>query len=411
MMKMKVGILLMAVAVTANTEVVLANDDESETQKKTANAPAGPQVPVAVAVSRNIIPSAEFTGSLAAIKTVELRPRVGGAIESVTVPEGSLVQKGQMLFQIDPRPYQVVLDSAQAQLRQAEAQAFQASRNYERISRLVNGGAVSRKDYDDASSEKNARVAQVQVSKAAVEAAKLDLSYSRVTAPIDGRIDRILVTEGNLVSSSQGGAATLLTTIVSSDPLYVYFDIDEATYLNTVSKARPDVVGRSNEKLPVHIGLANEKGYPHGGALDFVGNQIDRNTGTVRVRAIIPNADGLLTPGAFARVQLGTGSEQKVILVNDQAVGTDQGNKYVLVVDANNKAQYRPIVLGPMVDGLRVISDGLKAGEKIIIKGLVRPGMAVTPDIVSMQTLLSVPERQPEGASKKSNGKNEGGSK
>lgn len=347
----------------------------------------------------------------AAIKTVELRPRVGGAIESVTVPEGSLVQKGQMLFQIDPRPYQVVLDSAQAQLRQAEAQAFQASRNYERISRLVNGGAVSRKDYDDASSEKNARVAQVQVSKAAVEAAKLDLSYSRVTAPIDGRIDRILVTEGNLVSSSQGGAATLLTTIVSSDPLYVYFDIDEATYLNTVSKARPDVVGRSNEKLPVHIGLANEKGYPHGGALDFVGNQIDRNTGTVRVRAIIPNADGLLTPGAFARVQLGTGSEQKVILVNDQAVGTDQGNKYVLVVDANNKAQYRPIVLGPMVDGLRVISDGLKAGEKIIIKGLVRPGMAVTPDIVSMQTLLSVPERQPEGASKKSNGKNEGGSK
>ena len=210
MMKMKVGILLMAVAVTANTEVVLANDDASETQKKTANAPAGPQVPVAVAVSRNIIPSAEFTGSLAAIKTVELRPRVGGAIESVTVPEGSLVQKGQMLFQIDPRPYQVVLDSAQAQLRQAEAQAFQASRNYERISRLVNGGAVSRKDYDDASSEKNARVAQVQVSKAAVEAAKLDLSYSRVTAPIDGRIDRILVTEGNLVSSSQGGAATLL---------------------------------------------------------------------------------------------------------------------------------------------------------------------------------------------------------
>ncbi|WP_259344840.1 efflux RND transporter periplasmic adaptor subunit [Pseudomonas aeruginosa] len=273
-MKMKVGILLMAVAVTANTEVVLANDDASETQKKTANAPAGPQVPVAVAVSRNIIPSAEFTGSLAAIKTVELRPRVGGAIESVTVPEGSLVQKGQMLFQIDPRPYQVVLDSAQAQLRQAEAQAFQASRNYERISRLVNGGAVSRKDYDDASSEKNARVAQVQVSKAAVEAAKLDLSYSRVTAPIDGRIDRILVTEGNLVSSSQGGAATLLTTIVSSDPLYVYFDIDEATYLNTVSKARPDVVGRSNEKLPVHIGLANEKGYPHGGRLILLATKL-----------------------------------------------------------------------------------------------------------------------------------------
>ncbi|EOW2682169.1 efflux RND transporter periplasmic adaptor subunit [Enterobacter hormaechei] len=206
MMKMSIRTMVMAVAVaiTASTSVAVAKEDGSG-KTSTAQIPAGPQVPVAEVISRNIIPSAEFTGSLAAIKTVELRPRVGGTIESVSVPEGSLVHKGQLLFQIDPRPFQVALDSAKAQLRQAEAQAFQANRNFERVSRLVNNGAVSRKDYDDAASDKNARIAQVNVAQAAVEAAKLDLSYTRVTAPIDGRVDRILITEGNLISNSEGG--------------------------------------------------------------------------------------------------------------------------------------------------------------------------------------------------------------
>ncbi|AJB64328.1 efflux RND transporter periplasmic adaptor subunit [Enterobacter cloacae complex sp. IR53043] len=409
-MKMSIRTMVMAVAVaiTASTSVAVAKEDGSG-KTSTAQIPAGPQVPVAEVISRNIIPSAEFTGSLAAIKTVELRPRVGGTIESVSVPEGSLVHKGQLLFQIDPRPFQVALDSAKAQLRQAEAQAFQANRNFERVSRLVNNGAVSRKDYDDAASDKNARIAQVNVAQAAVEAAKLDLSYTRVTAPIDGRVDRILITEGNLISNSEGGAATLLTTIVSSNPLYAYFDIDEATFLNTVSKARPDAMEGSKEKLPVHVGLATEKGYPHSGTLDFVGNQIDRNTGTVRVRAIIPNTDGLLTPGAFARVQLGTGKAQQVILINDQAVGTNQGNKYVLVIGDDSKAQYRPIELGPVVDGLRIVAKGLQAGEKIIIKGLVRPGMAVTPSMVSMQSLESSLDAKPATQGKASDSNNKGG--
>jgi gold/copper resistance efflux system membrane fusion protein len=279
----------------------------------------------------------------------------------------------------------VALDSAQARLKQAEALAIQANRDFERVGRLVNNGAVSRKDYDDAASTRHARQAEVQAAKAEVAAAKLDLSYSRVVAPITGRVDRMLVTEGNLVSGGGTGSATLLTTIVSVNPLYAYFDIDEATFLNSVSKARPDAVNKVEERLPVHVGLATEKGFPHQGTLDFVGNQIDRSTGTVRVRAVIPNDDGKLTPGAFARVQLATGAAHQAILIDDQAIGSDQGRNYVLVVGADNKAQYRPIELGAVVDGLRVVKSGLKAGENIIIKGLVRPGMAVTPRLTPMQ--------------------------
>lgn len=348
-----------------------------------ASAPMGPQVPVAEVIVRTIAPSTDFTGFLAAPKTVELRSRVGGAVDVVSVPEGSLVRKGQQLFQIDPRPFQVALDTATAQLRQAEVLAGQAQADFDRAHRLVSTGAVSRKSYDDAVSARNASQAQVQVAKAAVAAARLDLSYARITAPISGRVDRVLVTEGNLVSGGAMGAATLLTTIVSVDPVHVYFDIDEATYLNAVRHARPDVSG--NPVLPVVVGLTTDKGFPYTGTLDFVSNQIDRSTGTIRARAVIPNPDGQLAPGLFARARMVTGDERPAILVDDQAVGTDQGKNYVLVVDKDNLAQYRAVELGPMKEGLRVINTGLQRGDRIVIKGLVRPGMAVTPRPVPMQ--------------------------
>ena len=188
-----------------------------------------------------------------------------------------------------------------------------------------------------------------------------------------------------MVSGGGAGAATLLTTIVSIDPLHVYFDIDEATYLNVVSRSRPAAGAGSKASLPVQVGLTTDKGFPHKGALDFVGNTIDRSTGTIRARAVVPNPDGRMAPGMFARAKLSTGAAREAVLIDDQAVGTDQGRNYVLVVGENNQAQYRPIELGPVVDGLRVINGGLQAGEKIIIKGLVRPGMAVTPRMVPMQ--------------------------
>ena len=216
-------------------------------------------------------------------------------------------------------------------------------------------------------------------------AARLDLSYARVTAPIAGRVDRMLVTEGNLVSGGGAGAATLLTTIVSVDPMYVYFDIDEGTYLNHMGNARPDASRPENSALLVQVGLGKDNNFPFQGTLDFVGNQVDRGTGTVRARAVMPNPDGYLTPGMFARARLATGTERQTILIDDQAVGSDQDRNYVLVVDAESTAQYRPIQLGPIRDGLRVVEGGLNEGEQIVLKGLVRPGMPITPNVVPMQ--------------------------
>jgi len=346
-----------------------------------AATPGAPTVPVAQAITREIAPAAEFTGSLASPETVELRPQVGGPIQSVSVPEGGFVRRGQVLFQLDPRPFQVALDAALAQLRQAEVQLAQAEADFSRAERLAPNGAVSARALETAQSTQRERQAQVQAARAAVNAARLDISYARVTAPISGRVDRIMTTEGNVATAG----VTVLTTIISVDPLQVYFDIDEATYLDFAARARPDSAGRTTAKLPVRIGLMNEEGYPHAGVLDFIGAQINRGTGTVRARAVIANPDGRLAPGLFARVRLDTAAPRQAVLIDDQAVGTDQGQTYVLILGAGNKVEYRPVSLGRIVDGLRVVESGLQSGETIVIKGLVRPGMQVTPQRTPMQ--------------------------
>ncbi len=394
-MRRKFRIAVVAGAIAAAAALAWAAGESSGDESASpSSAPAtmAPQLPVAEVVQRIIAPSADFTGYLAAPERVELRSRVSGAVDAVSVPEGSLVHKGELLFQIDPRPFQVALDAATAQLRQAEALASQAQADFERAQRLVATGAVSRKTYDDAVSTRRARQAEILVARAAVAAARLDLSYARITAPISGRVDRVMVTPGNLVNGAAADAGNLLTTIVSIDPVHVYFDIDEATYLNAVTLARPDARG-AQPSLPVAVALMTDQGFPHRGRLDFVGNQIDRATGTIRARAVVPNPDGLLAPGLFARARLTTGAARAAILVDDQAVGTDQGKNYVLVVGPDNQAEYRAVELGQMVDGLRLISSGLQAGEKIIIKGLVRPGMTITPRLVPMQQAAALEAR------------------
>jgi len=343
-----------------------------------------PQVPVAEVVLRKVALSVEFTGHLDATKVVELRPRVGGAIDVVTVPEGGLVRPGQLLFQIDPRPFRVALDVAKAQLQQAVVLLDQAEIDFRRVESLAPQGTVSRKTYDDAQTARRQRQAQVENAKASVAGAELDLSFTRVTAPIGGRVDRVLVSEGNLVAGGNAGAATLLTTIVSTDPLYVYFDIDEATYLEFVVRARAIESGKASGKIPVQVGLMTDAGFPHAGEFDFLGNRVDRSTGTIRARAIVKNPDGQLAPGLFARVNLVTAEPVQTVLIDDQAIGIDQGNRYVLVLGTEDKAEYRPVELGPMIDGLRVVTAGLRSGEKIIVKGLVRPGMRVAPQMISM---------------------------
>lgn len=361
-----------------------ASSQTGEQQIAETPAPPPPQVPVAEVVTRELAPWSEFTGYVAAVGSVELRPRVGGAIDKVTVPEGGIVEEGQLLFQIDPRPFEVAVETAEAGLRQAEALLAQAETDFDRAAKLAPNGAISRKTYDDASARKRERQAQVEAAKAAVAAANLDLSYAQVTAPISGRVDRALVTRGNLVAGGNAGAATLLTTIVSIDPVHVHFDIDEPAYLDLVSRARPDSGGRVAAELPVRIALVTDKNFPHTGTLDFIGNGVDRGTGTVRARAVVPNPDGRFAPGLFARVRLATDAPRQTILISDLAVGTDQGRRYVLVLNAENKAEYRPVELGPMIDGLRVVAQGLQSGETIIVKGLVRPGMEVSPERISM---------------------------
>lgn len=355
----------------------------SSADAQPAQMPA-PQVPVAEVVTRKVAPSVEFTGHTEAIRAVDLRPRVGGSIDTVNVPEGGLVRRGDLLFQIDPRPFQVALDAANAQLQQAIALFDQAEVDFKRAETLAPNGTVSRKTLDDAKAALRQRKAQVEIARAAIAAAELDLSFTRVTAPIAGRVDRVLVTEGNLVTGGNTGTATLLTTIVSTDPLYVYFDIDEATYLEFAARGRASVTGSNADRLPVQVGLMTDTGHPLAGELDFLGNRIDRGTGTIRARAIVQNSNGRLAPGLFVRVKLVTAEPAQTVLIDEQAIGVDQGRRYVLVLGGGNKAEYRPIEPGPMIDGLRVVSAGLKSREKIIIKGLVRPGMEVKPQIVPM---------------------------
>ncbi|KNY13761.1 transporter [Shinella sp. SUS2] len=354
-----------------------------------------PQVPVAEVITRKVAPSAEFTGYLEAAEIVELRPRVGGAIDIVTVPEGRLVRPGELLFQIDPRPFTVTLNSAKAQLRQAGALLDQAEVDFKRAEALAPKGTVPRKTLDDAQAIRRQRAAEVEIARAAVAAAELDLSFTRVTAPVAGRVDRVLVTQGNLVAGGNAAAATLLTTIVSTDLLHVYFDIDEATYLGFVAQARASGTGT----LPVQVGLMTDTGFPYAGELDFLGNRVDRGTGTIRARAILKDPDSHLTPGLFARVRLVTAEPAQTVLVDDQAIGVDQGRRYVLVLGAGDKVEYRPIESGPMIAGLRVVSEGLDPAERIIVKGLVRPGMQVVPQMVSMLPGQSADDKRAETAS------------
>lgn len=353
-----------------------------------------PQVPVAEVITRKVAPSAEFTGYLEAAEIVELRPRVGGAIDVVTVPEGRLVRPGELLFQIDPRPFTVTLNSARAQLQQAGALLDQAEVDFKRAEALAPKGTLPRKMLDDAQAIRRQRAAEVEIARAAVAAAELDLSFTRVTAPVAGRVDRVLVTQGNLVAGGNAAAATLLTTIVSTDLLHVYFDIDEATYLGFVAQARSSGTGT----LPVQVGLMTDTGFPYAGELDFLGNRVDRGTGTIRARAILKDPDRHLTPGLFARVRLVTAEPAQTVLVDDQAIGVDQGRRYVLVLGAGDKVEYRPIESGPMIAGLRVVSAGLDPAERIIVKGLVRPGMQVVPQMVSMLPGQSADDKRAETA-------------
>ena len=345
-----------------------------------AAAMAPPAVSVATVLSRQISDFDEFTGRFEAVERVEIRPRVSGYISSVDFVQGREVTKGEVLFVIDPRPYEAALKQAQAQLAQARSQLTLATSEQDRANKLLAAHAISREELesrDAALQQGNANVAGAQ---AAVDDAALNLSFTRVTAPITGVVSRAEITAGNLVTGGQ----TLLTTVVSVDPIYVSFQGDEQGFLNFMNYARKG--GAADVAQPVFVGLANEEGYPHQGTIAFVDNEIDAATGTVRARGRLDNHDRQFTPGMFARVKV-TGSQTfPALLINESAVGTDQGLKYVLRVGPDNTIEYREVKLGAVVDGLRVVRAGLNAGDTIVVNGLqhVRPGMTITPQRVAM---------------------------
>jgi membrane fusion protein, multidrug efflux system len=338
-------------------------------------APPPPQVTVANAIERDVTDWDEFTGRLQAVDSVEVRPRVSGYVSAVRFSEGAMVRKGDLLFQIDPRPFQAEVDRLTAELARARATVQRANSELQRAERLRSENAISNEEHDRRAAFAQESTAQVAAVEAALRAAELNLEFTRVTSPIHGRVSRAIVTEGNLVSSGPG-EATLLTTVVSLDPVYAYFDADEQIYLKyTAGGAR----NRASIDRRVRMALANEEGYPHEGTLDFLDNQLDSGTGTIRGRAVFRNTDGLLTPGLFVRLRLAGSGNSRRLLIQDRAVGTDLSKKFVYVVDDHHKVQYRPVTLGPLVDGLRVVRDGLMAGEPVVVNGLqrIRPGATV----------------------------------
>lgn len=340
-------------------------------------APPAPQVSVAAVAVESIHEWQEFTGRLQAVESVDVRPRVSGYVESVHFDEGSRVKAGDVLFRIDARPFQAEVNRLTAEHERAAAQLALATSNRERAARLFEENAISREEFDSLSTGEAIAAAELASVEAALEAARLDLEFTTVEAPIDGRVSNALVTAGNLVDSS-----TLLTTLVSDDPIYAYFYADEHSYLQFMEGQDPAAA----RKAKVHVGLINEEGYPHEGRLDFLDNRVDPESGTIRGRAVLDNADGRFTPGLFVRLKLVSSETQTVALVDDRAIGTDLDQKYVMVLDDGNVAQYRAVETGPLVDDLRVVTSGLEAGERVIVNGLqrVRPGVTVAPTLVAM---------------------------
>lgn len=357
-----------------------------------SEAPAAAPTPVTVSypVEREVTDYAEYTARTAAVDSVELRARVSGYLDKVNFKEGALVQKGDVLFEIDPRTYQAVLEHAKGNLATVEARFHRLEADFARARQLFAQQAIGREEYDKIVGDRGEAVASRSAAQAAMERARLDLEFTRITAPISGRVSRYYVTVGNLVQAGDLTGGTLLTTIVSMDPMYAYFDVDEHTVLRVKQLIREGKAKTPDDvEIPVWLGLENEDGFPRRGTVNFIDNQVNPRTGTLRVRGVFPNKLEALSPGYFARVRVPIGVPHKSLLVCERALDTDQGQKVIYIVDRDNRVAPRPVQIGALHHGLRAITDGLKPGERVIVNGLqlVRPGMTVEPNLVDMPTL------------------------
>jgi len=385
-----------AIAISIGVAIVIAAATvsiTSQASRPTAGAPPPAAVSVASVIERPVTEWDEFSGRVQAVEHVEIRPRVSGTIDAVHFREGQLVKAGELLFTIDPRPYQAELAHTEAALAGAQARLGLARTELDRAHRLIEEHAIAQREMDQSEGALREADANVKVQEAAVLTARLNLQYTAICSPVAGRISRAEITVGNLVSV--GSTAPLLTTVVSVSPVYVDFEIDEQTYIRYASQG---AVGNSGiGQIAIAAGLASEDGYPHRGYLKSIDNQLDTTSGTVRVRSVLDNADGVLTPGMFARVRMGGSPNQSRALVDDRAIGTDQDKKFVMVVDADNKVKYRAVTLGPVVDGLRIVRTGLHGDERVVVNGLqrVRPNDLVAPITVDASGRGTTPAKSP----------------
>lgn len=346
--------------------------------------PATP-VSVATVAATQVHTWDEFSGRLEAVERVELRSRVAGAVQAVHFREGALVKRGDLLITIDRAPYAAEVERAEAQVAAAQARVAFSRSERVRAERLWNEQAIARREFDERINAGLEAEAHLRAAQAALQSARLNLGYTQVRAPVAGRIGRIEVTAGNLVAAGPG--APVLTTLVSVSPIYASFDVDERVVLRALKDLPGGAGSRQGiERIPVQMGTSAVEGTPRDGQLQLIDNQVDARSGTVRVRAAFDNADGALIPGQFARVRLGQAHSDTAVLVSERAVGTDQSRKYVLVVDDDSRAAYREVTLGAPADGLRIVTSGLKAGERVVVNGLqhVRPGALVAPQPVAM---------------------------
>ncbi|WNJ90214.1 efflux RND transporter periplasmic adaptor subunit [Bosea sp. 685] len=363
--------------------IIIVNATANRAQGDTPPvAPPATPVSVATVEQRDLVAWAEFSGRLEAIERVEVRSRVSGVVEAVHFREGSLVKQGDLLISIDQAPYLAEFERTQAQVLAAEARVALAAGENERGQQLMASRNVSQRDLDTRFNALREAQANLRAAQAAQQTARLNLDYTQIRAPISGRIGRLEVTIGNLVAA--GAGAPLMTTLLSVDPIYAAFNADERTVLDALASLPEN--NRSLEQIPVRLTTSTSEGATFTGKLRFVDNGIDAASGTVRVRAVLDNPGGKLMPGQFVRVQMGQARSEPALVINERAVGTDQNKKFVFVVGADSKAAWREVTLGASNDGLRIVTGGLKAGERIVVNGLqrIRPGATVAPESVPM---------------------------
>ncbi|AXA26807.1 efflux transporter periplasmic adaptor subunit [Pseudomonas putida] len=345
------------------------------------------EVEVAVVKRETVTDWQIYSGRLAAVERVEVRPLVAGTITQVNIHDGQLVKKGDTLFVIDPRPYQAQVERAKGQVAAAQARVAYTKSDWQRAQRLITENAIAQRDYDEKNNAALEASANLKTAEAALDAARIDLGHTQVTAPISGRVSRAEITLGNIVNA--GSAAVPLTTLVSLNPMYAEFNADEQTYLKYINR-----LGNKGN-VRVDLGLADETGYSRQGVIQSVDNELDTTSGTIRMRARFDNADGVMVPGLYARVKVGGSEPYAALLVDDAAIGTDQDKRFVLVVGDDDHIVYRPVALGNLQGNERIITSGLEEGERVVVGGIqrVRPGEKVVGKLISRRHVQAMIDR------------------